>query len=119
MAYIVIGKQASSLPIATRITTESVEEALSVVIGMTKESDADWTNTQEEDGSQSGFRSLKNNSYEAWFLLDQETNEIKRIYYNSESEIQLTDTDSAFQLLGDMTSYQYFEENAEADTATS
>ena len=107
MSFIVIGRQTVSLPLATRIEEDSIESALLAIQSMMVESG--WTVTQEEDGSDSGYRQIMNGGYQAWLLIDEDTGEIKRLYHNASDQLCVTDTKSAFELLGTATDYKYYE----------
>jgi len=111
VAYIVIGQQMATLPHATHITGDNVESALAVIKSMIEEPEAPWVTTVEPDGSESGFRQTKNMGYQAWFLLDEETSELRRIYYDKDSNIKVSDPQSAFETLGSMTDYKYFDKS--------
>lgn len=109
MAYIVIGQQMSTLPHATHITGDNIDSALTVIKEMIEEPDVPWETTIEPDGTESGSRQPKNMGYQAWFLLEDTTLEIRRIYYDKDSNIRVSDTESAFDLLGSMTTYKHFD----------
>lgn len=107
MSFIVIGKQMVSLPLATRIEEDSIESALVTIQSMMVESG--WTVTQEEDGSETGYRQIMNGGYQAWLLIDEDSGEIKRLYHNASDQLCVTDAESAFELLGAATDYKHYE----------
>ena len=107
MSFIVIGRQMVSLPLATRIKGGSIEDALALIQSMMVESG--WTVTQEEDGSDTGYRQILNGGYQAWLLIDEDSGEIKRLYHNASDQLCVTDAESAFELLGSATDYKYYE----------
>lgn len=107
MSFIVIGRRMISLPIATRIDAKTLEDALSVVKGMLVTEE--WKTVTEEDGSESGERVVMNDGYQAWFLIDEQTCDIKRLYHNADEQLCVTDSESAFEVLGTATDYKYYE----------
>jgi hypothetical protein len=107
MSFVVIGRQMISLPLAIRIEEDSIEKALAVIQSMLVESG--WTVTQEEDGSETGYRQVLNGGYQAWLLIDEDSGEIKRLYHNASDQLCVTDGKSAFELLGSATDYKHYE----------
>jgi len=108
MDYILIGAEMHTLPYATEIKATSLAEAKDSASDFIKSSYGDWETVTDEEGNESYQRKNNRNHYRAYFLIGMKEGVIKRVFFNQQRELQLSDDNSAFVGLGDGTPEIFF-----------
>jgi len=103
MDYILIGAEMHTLPYATEIKADSLEAAKAFASDFIKSSYGDWETVTDEEGNESHQRKNNLNHYRAYFLIDTKAGVIKRVFFNQQRELHLSDDNAAFVGLGDGT----------------
>jgi len=108
MRFVLIGQELHTLPVATSVDGNSLEEAKEFVNKFIREAHGEWETIIDEDGNPSYQKQGTRIGWQSYFLIDMEKGEVRRTFFNENRELQLTNSESAFKPLGIGTDNRFF-----------